>query len=78
MRPQEVGQREACGRRQREAHPQQLQRGSELGAAEPCRSLRKGPVRSTSSQAACQPFVGALRLKTKIQGSFALQDCSFY
>lgn len=38
-----MGQREACGRRQREVHPQQLHRGSELGATEPCRSLRKGP-----------------------------------
>lgn len=43
MRPQEMGQREASGRRQREAHPQQLQGGSELGAAEPCRSPSEGP-----------------------------------
>lgn len=44
MRPQEMGQREASGRRQREVHPQQLHRGSELGAA--AEALWKGPLPS--------------------------------
>lgn len=43
MRPQEMGQREASGRRQREVHPQQLQGGSELGATEPQGSPVEGP-----------------------------------
>lgn len=43
MRPQEMGQREASGRRQREVHHQQLQGGSEWGAAEPCGSPAEGP-----------------------------------
>lgn len=55
-----MGQREACGRRQREVHPQQLQRGSELGATEPCRSLRKGPCHPAPRL--CQPRVNALKL----------------
>lgn len=41
MRPQEMGQREASGRRQREVHPQQPHGGSELGAA--AEALRKAP-----------------------------------
>lgn len=77
MRPQEMGQREACGRRQREEHPQQLQTGSELGAAEPCRSLRKGSLQSTSSQATCQPRVSALKLETKLQGCFPCRTVLF-
>lgn len=41
MRPQEMGQREASGRRQREVHPQQLHGGSELGAA--AEAVQKAP-----------------------------------
>lgn len=44
MRPQEMGQREASGRRQREVHPQQLEGGSELGAAMSCRSAAQGTL----------------------------------
>lgn len=72
MRPQEVGQREASGRRQREVHPQQLQGGSEPGAAEPC---GRAPVLPWLS---CQPSVSALSLETKVQGSWALPGWSFY
>lgn len=55
MRPQEMGQREASGRRQREVHPQQLQGGSELGAAEPRRSPAEGPLPSLAAMSTlCQ------------------------
>lgn len=70
MRPQEMGQREASGRRQREMHPQQLQGGSEQGAAELCGSPAEGPP--ALPLLPCQPSVNALSLGTKIQGSCAL------
>lgn len=53
----------------REVHPQQLQRGSELGAAgKPCcRAPACPPPRLP-----CQPSVNALSLQTKVQGPCAL------
>lgn len=68
MSPQEVGQREASGRKQREVHPQQLHRGSELGAAEPCRSPRKGPLPSPGSQAAMSTLCQCLESRDKSPG----------
>lgn len=51
MRPQEMGQREASGRRQREVHPQQLHGGSVWGAA--AEALPRGPLASRGCLCQC-------------------------
>jgi hypothetical protein len=78
MRLQEVGQREASGRRQREVHPQQLLRGSELGAAESNRNPRKGPLLSPDYQAAISTLCQCLEYRDKNSGILCSDELIFF
>lgn len=76
---QEVGQREACGRRQREVHPQQLHTGSELGVAG--RALQKPQERApaTHQLVGClSAFCQCLKAGDRNPGIFSFAGLIFY